>query len=369
MNEIARDDVDGRDVEVLAVADHVVEAAVLDHLDAVLDGALLAHEVDDRLGAAPVGQLLHGVDVAAVDLHRVVGADLAGQRQRLLARVDHDDLGRRYARRHWIPMWPSPPAPITTARVPRRGSGSPLTAWIAEAGVGQSGDLGRVQRGVELDHERAGVEEVGEAAVAVDAGERAVLAVHVVAAAAGAAQPARDVRVHDHRVADLDVGHARADLVDPARVRDRACRAASRRTSRPTGPPGCGGRCGTGRRPIFTTTSSGPTAFGSSTSSSFSARGTREGGLPSCRHLLSVASLQQIAAHAAVRLERHRGQARQPPEPGDLAGRDRGAVALDERRGVVARVHPERAPQRPARSASGPRAGREVARPGRRPSR
>ena len=34
----------------------------------------------------------------------------------------------------------------------------------------------------------------------------------------GAAQPAGDERVHDHRVADLDVGHAGADLVDPARV-------------------------------------------------------------------------------------------------------------------------------------------------------
>src|SRR3954454_22109018 len=56
--DLARDDVDRRDVDVLAVADDVVEAAVLDHRDAVLDGALLAHEVDDRLGAEAVGQLL-----------------------------------------------------------------------------------------------------------------------------------------------------------------------------------------------------------------------------------------------------------------------------------------------------------------------
>ena len=68
------------------------------------------------------------------------------------------------------------------------------------------------------DRSRAGHEEVGEAAVAVDARERAVDAVHVVAGAARPAQPAGDVRMHDHRVADLDVGHRRADLVHPAGV-------------------------------------------------------------------------------------------------------------------------------------------------------
>ena len=79
--DLARDDVDRRDVDVLAVADDVVEAAVLDHRDAVLDGALLADEVDDRLRAEAVGQLLHRVDVRAVDLDGVVGAELAGQRR------------------------------------------------------------------------------------------------------------------------------------------------------------------------------------------------------------------------------------------------------------------------------------------------
>src|SRR6185295_8214242 len=61
--DLARDHVDRGDVDVLAVADDVVEAAVLDHGHAVLDGALLADEVDDRLRAVPVGELLHGVDV------------------------------------------------------------------------------------------------------------------------------------------------------------------------------------------------------------------------------------------------------------------------------------------------------------------
>ena len=93
--DLARDDVDRRHVDVLAVADHVVEAAVLHHRDAVLDRALLADEVDDRLGAHPVGELGDGVALGAVDAHGVVGAELLRQRQRLLARVDDDDLGRR----------------------------------------------------------------------------------------------------------------------------------------------------------------------------------------------------------------------------------------------------------------------------------
>ena len=88
-----------------------------------------------------------------------------------------------------------------------------------QAGVGQRGDVLGLQPGAELDHRaRRGLEEVGEAAVAVDARKRAVEAVHVVADAAGQAQPAGDVGMHDDGVADLDVGHRRADLVDPAGV-------------------------------------------------------------------------------------------------------------------------------------------------------
>ena len=41
---------------------------------------------------------------------------------------------------------------------------------------------------------------------------------HVVALATRPAQAAGNERVHDHRVADLDVRDAAADLVDPARV-------------------------------------------------------------------------------------------------------------------------------------------------------
>src|SRR4051812_45930174 len=59
--DLAGDHVDRRDVDVLAVADDVVEAGVLEHRDAVLDRALLADEVDDRIGALAVRELLHGL--------------------------------------------------------------------------------------------------------------------------------------------------------------------------------------------------------------------------------------------------------------------------------------------------------------------
>ena len=95
-----------------------------------------------------------------------------------------------------------------------------LTAWIAVRPASASAAIScRLQRRVELDDRARAREQVlGEAAVAVDARERAVDAVHVVAAPAGPAQPAGDERVDDDRVADLDVRHAGADLVDPARV-------------------------------------------------------------------------------------------------------------------------------------------------------
>src|SRR3954463_16815912 len=220
--DLARDDVDRRDVDVLAVADDVVEAAVLDHRDAVLDGALLADEVDDRLGAEAVGQLLDLLDVrGALDLDGVVGAELARELQRLLGRVDDDDLGRRVGLQALDADVAQAARADHDALRPGAEDGDRLLDGVdgGQPGVGERGDLGRLERRVELhDRARAGEQVLGEAAVAVDAGERAVLAVHVVAATARTAQPARDERVDDDRVADLDVRHAGADLVDPAGV-------------------------------------------------------------------------------------------------------------------------------------------------------
>ena len=126
-----------------------------------------------------------------------------------------------YAFRHWIPMWPRPPAPITTACVPAPSTGIAfLTAWIAVRPASASAAMSfGSSDGSSLTTDRAEVcKQLGEAAVAVDPGKRAVQAVHVVARAAEPAQPAGDERVDDHGVADLDVGDARADLVDPPGV-------------------------------------------------------------------------------------------------------------------------------------------------------
>src|SRR5439155_3063347 len=76
----------------------------------------------------------------------------------------------------------------------------------SQSRVGEGGDVLRLQRRIELD-DRPGAreQEVGETAVSADPWETAVDAVHVVAATAGPAEATGDERVHDHRVADLDV--------------------------------------------------------------------------------------------------------------------------------------------------------------------
>jgi hypothetical protein len=88
-----------------------------------------------------------------------------------------------------------------------------------EARVGQRRDVLRLQDRVQL-HDRAGVglQEIREAAIPGDAGELAVLAVHVVPGPARPAQPAGHQRVQDHGVSDLDVSHGGAYLLDPAGV-------------------------------------------------------------------------------------------------------------------------------------------------------
>lgn len=85
--------------------------------------------------------------------------------------------------------------------------------------VSERGDLGGLELRVQLDDAaRRRLEELCVAAVAVDAGKGARLAVHVVAEATSAAQPARDERVQNHLVADGEVLDGGADGVDPPGV-------------------------------------------------------------------------------------------------------------------------------------------------------
>ena len=62
-----------------------------------------------------------------------------------------------YARRHWTPMWPRPPAPITTALVPAPRTGIAfLTAWIAVSPASASAAMSLGSRdGSSLTTERA----------------------------------------------------------------------------------------------------------------------------------------------------------------------------------------------------------------------
>jgi hypothetical protein len=82
---------DGGHAQGVAVADHVIAAAGREHANAVGDGAL-ADKVQDDLGAVAVGQLPNGLRVAAVGDHRVRGAALLGELQRLRGLVHRDDL-------------------------------------------------------------------------------------------------------------------------------------------------------------------------------------------------------------------------------------------------------------------------------------
>ena len=90
-------------------------------------------------------------------------------------------------------MWPSPPAPITTARVPAPSTGIAfLTAWMAVSPASASAAICvGCSDGSSLTTERALVSRnSAKPPSRLMPGNDAVLAVHVVAAPAGAAQPA-----------------------------------------------------------------------------------------------------------------------------------------------------------------------------------
>ena len=159
--------------------------------------------------------------MGAVHLHGLVGAHLAGQRQRLLRWVDDDHLGRRVGLQALDADMPEAAGADDHHARARAQYRDRLLDGVdrGEAGIGERGDVLGLEAGAELDHRaRGGLQQVGEPTVAVDTRERAVEAVHVVADAAGQAQAAGDVGMDDDGVADLDVADARADLVHPARV-------------------------------------------------------------------------------------------------------------------------------------------------------
>src|SRR5690349_6858850 len=215
------DDVQGGDLQLAAVADDVVRAGRPGHVPAVHLRALLGHEVQDHVRALPAGQLLHRVDLRAVAHHGVIGAELGGQLERVRVAVDHDDVGRGQRGQ----ALDADVAKAAGADDHGGGAGVEQRDGLAhrvvggDAGVGQGRDVLGLRLRVQLDAgSRRGQQVLGHAAVPGQAGEVAVLAVHVVAGPAGVAQTAGRGRVQDDRVADGHVGDGRADLVHPARV-------------------------------------------------------------------------------------------------------------------------------------------------------
>src|ERR687890_336108 len=216
---LGRDDVYCRDLHHAAVADDVVGTTGSGHHPGVILRSALAHVIEDDLGAVTVRHLKDGVHVAVAHLHRLVRAPLLGELQRLLRGVGDDNLRRGQRSEALDAYVPEPPGPDDQGlrtRVEER-DGLPNSVVSGEARVRKGSYVFRLQDGIQL-HYRAGVglQEVGEATVAGETRELTVLAVHVISGAASPAQAAGHERVADHRVSDLDVGHRRADLLDPA---------------------------------------------------------------------------------------------------------------------------------------------------------
>ena len=172
------------------------------HRPAVPLGALLPDEVQDHFGTLARGQLEDPLHVLAVDKDRLVRSPTTGEGKGVLVGVEYDDAGGAHR-------------PQT------------LDADVAEAaGPHHDARTARIQQrhrrfdpGGEPDHRAGGgPDQVRQAAVGVDAGERARLAVHVVTGPTGPAEAGCHQRVKDHGVAGLHVLHRRTDRMDPAGV-------------------------------------------------------------------------------------------------------------------------------------------------------
>jgi len=115
-------------------------------------------------------------------------------------------------------MWPTPPAPMTTATEPpgRYGTARLTAPYAVSPPSAKAGNLDR-DRCAEF-HECPGIgrHEVGEPAVEGRAHELEPLAELVMAPSARGAEAARALRVHEHWIPDLHVVDVRANGVNPA---------------------------------------------------------------------------------------------------------------------------------------------------------
>jgi hypothetical protein len=181
----------------------------------------LPDEVEHHLGTPPVRDVEHLLDVAAVDHQSLVGARVARELQRRLVGVEHDDR-RGCQRPQALDADVTEPTRADNdagaARVQQRGC---LLDGVVrrKAGIRQRRDVcGLGIRGKPDKRPSRRAQQVRHAAIAVDARERARVAVHIVAGPARPAEPAGGQRVQDHSVAGLHVSDRRAHLADPTSV-------------------------------------------------------------------------------------------------------------------------------------------------------
>src|SRR5699024_5867574 len=219
--DLTRDHVDRGHVQGTAVADDEVASCVTGHGDALLLGTALTHEVQDHVRALAVGGVEDLRHLVAVGTHRVSGAELLGHGERLGGAVHYREVGRTQFFQGLdtaVPQTTRTDDDHVRTRVQER-DGLADGVVGGQARVGQCRHIHRCQGLLEHDAgSRVGTQVRGHAPVAVDPGKGRVLAVHVVARPAGAAESARDQGVQDHPVPDVDVAHRGADLHDGARV-------------------------------------------------------------------------------------------------------------------------------------------------------
>src|SRR5664280_294654 len=202
--DLARDDLDGGKVDAAAVADHEVGTANGQHRRSLCGRAELADEVEHDLDASPARELAHLLDGILTGLHDVVGTHVPGHLERFVRDVDGDDLGAARG-----PQALHADVPETAdaddgaagpwgqqrqrlLHGPKRGQSSVRVGGDVFGGETLFKLKGRALHRLQV---------LREAAVDVQTRELRVLAVHVLAPAAGRADAVGLQRVHDNGVA------------------------------------------------------------------------------------------------------------------------------------------------------------------------
>src|ERR1700744_6220297 len=91
---LAGDHVDGRQLDLSAIANDVIEARVARHGEALCDCVAFADKIDHRFGAVAARQFEYALPFITVALDRVMRPANLRKLQRDLGAVDYDDFSR-----------------------------------------------------------------------------------------------------------------------------------------------------------------------------------------------------------------------------------------------------------------------------------